>query len=107
MLAVLATARKARSYGDLSGGSRKRTRCSQRGPFATQASRQPLHRHRCRAVLKDAGASVAIKVITFPELIGEYAGHIRQQAGTTLEATEVGRLLQLMAATNLLPYEGV
>jgi hypothetical protein len=52
--------------------------------------------------LKAQGADVKFKVMTFSHLFNEYFARFRNRKNTTLEATAVGRLLQLIKASNAL-----
>lgn len=51
---------------------------------------------------KEAGSDVQIRVKTFKELFSSYFEKVANNPRTTLEATEVGRLLQLIKASGAL-----
>ncbi len=49
-----------------------------------------------------AGADFRIKIMTFEELFKEYFDRVQKNSRTTLEATQIGRLLQLIKASGVL-----
>ncbi|MCD6441467.1 MAG: hypothetical protein J7L86_06780 [Candidatus Marinimicrobia bacterium] len=49
---------------------------------------------------KEKGSTIRIKILTLEELIAEYQNRLQQNQSTTLEATEIGRLMQIIHAAN-------